>query len=168
DDPEGASRKVDPHPPSAARWVPSPAVRERGYSSVSLDRAVAFDGDAVARAGVRPVIPHRVVLDAAIVPEGDRVLAPAETALEQRVGHVLVEVAQDAVALVARNAVDVAGEALVDVERLLAGHRVGAHDRVVGERIARLVGDAEIGVLTAIVLAIVPRRQPFEISFHAV
>src|SRR5205823_1381791 len=79
--------------------------------SSSLHRAVALDGDPVAGAGVRPIIPHRVVLDAAIVPERDRVLAPAEAALEQRVGHVLIQVAQDAVALVARDAVDVAGEA---------------------------------------------------------
>src|SRR6266498_4035603 len=146
-------------PANSGETPPSPAVRERGQLIVSLclDRAVALDGDAVARAGVRPIIPHRVVLDAAVVPEGDRVLLPAKAALEQRVGHVLVEVAQDAVALVAWDAVDVAGEALVDVEALLAGHRVGAHDWVVGKGIALLVLDAEIGVLAAIVLAIVSR-----------
>src|ERR1700704_2415362 len=99
-----------------------------------------------------------MMLDAAIVPERDRVLAPAEAALEQRVGHVLVEIAQDPVALVARDAVDVAGEALVNVEALLAGHRVGAHDGVIGRGVALLVLDAVIGVLAAIVLAIVPRR----------
>src|SRR5262245_19899809 len=94
----------------------------------ALDWAVALDGDPVAGAGVRPVIPHRVVLDAAIVPERDRVLLPAEAALEQRVGHVLVEIAQDAATLVTRDVVDVAGKTLVDVERLPAGHRVGSHD----------------------------------------
>ena len=46
------------------------------------DGALALDGDARAGARVRPVIPHRAVLGAAIVPEGDRVLGPAEAALE--------------------------------------------------------------------------------------
>ena len=66
------------------------------------------------------------------------------------------------------NAEDAAGEALVDVERLLAGHRMGAHDRVLGARIALLVGDPVIGVLAAIVLAVMQRGQPFEIGLHAV
>src|SRR5712691_11690917 len=151
-------------------WGPSlsRSAGEGLWARRTSNRAVALDGDPVARAGVRPIIPHRVVLDAAVVPEGDRVLAPAEAALEQRVGHVLVEVAQDAVALVARDAVDVAGEALVDVERFLAGHRVGAHDRVVGIGVALLVFDPEIGVLAAIMLAVVPRGQPVEIELHAV
>src|SRR6266704_39788 len=113
--------------------------REKSLQPASLHRPVALYGDAVAGAGVRPIVPHRVVLDAAVVPERDRVLAPAEAALEQRVGHVLVEIAQDAVALVARDAVDVAGEALVDVERPAPGHRMGTDDRVVSKGIARLV-----------------------------
>src|SRR5216683_7029916 len=50
---------------------------EGGRESVRL---VAGDGDAVAAARVRPVIPHGAVLDAAIVPEGDGVRAPAEAA----------------------------------------------------------------------------------------
>src|SRR5690242_7017524 len=56
------------------------------------DRALALDGDARARARMRPVIPHRAVLRAAIVPEGDRVLGPAEAALEQRVLRVLIKI----------------------------------------------------------------------------
>src|SRR5712691_9420078 len=59
-----------------------------------LNRPVALHRDAVAGAGVGPIVPHRVVLDAAVVPEGDRVLLPAKAALEQRVRHVLVEIAQ--------------------------------------------------------------------------
>src|SRR5258708_31866421 len=122
-----------------------------------LHRPVALDGHPVSGTGMRPVVPHRVVLDAAIVPEGDRVLAPAEAALEQRIGHVLVKITQHAVALVAWNAENAPGKALVDVKRLLAGHRVRAYDRVLGARIARLVGDPIICVLAAIVLAVVDR-----------
>src|SRR5260370_35398441 len=149
-------------------WGPSLSriAGEGLWARRASNRAVALDGDPVARAGVRPIIPHRVVLDAAVVPERDRVRLPAEAALEQRVGHVLVEIAQDAVALVARDAVDVAGEALVDVERLPAGDRMGADHRVVGERVALLVLDAVIGVLAAVVLAVVPCRQPVEIGLH--
>src|SRR5258708_15427852 len=45
-----------------------------------------------AGAGVRPVVPPRAVLGAAVVPEGDGGLAPAEAALEQRIFRVLVEI----------------------------------------------------------------------------
>src|SRR5476651_2804716 len=93
-------------------------------TKIASERLVARDRDAVAAAGVRPVVPHGAVLDAAIVPEGDRVLLPAEAALEQRVLHVLVEIGQDAVALVARNTHEAAGEAAVHVDPLLACHRM--------------------------------------------
>src|SRR5262249_27291888 len=160
------SRRSRSSKPEQALFSPS---RERAFlCGDPLDRVVAFDGDPVARAGVWPVVPHRVVLDAAVVPERDRVLLPAEAALEQWVGHVLEQVSQDAVALVARNAVDIPGEALVDVERLAAGHRMGAHHRVVGMGVALLVLDPVIGVLAAIVLAVVPRCQPVEVGLHPV
>src|SRR5258708_91412 len=142
--------------------------RGRAMRRKKLNRAGALDRDAVARAGVRPVIPHRVMLDTAIVPECDRVLLPAKAALEERVRHVLVQIAQHAVALVARQAVDVARKALVDVERLPAGHRMGAHDGVVGGGIALLILDTEILVLPAIVLAVMPSGETFEILLQAV
>src|SRR4029077_2759166 len=155
---------IDPHPPTASPRA-QPLSRNAGEGLISspmlpqseaLNRPISQHRDPVARASVGPVVPHRVVLDAAIVPERDRVLLPAETALKEGARHVLVEIAQDAVAFVARDAVDVAGEALVDVERLAAGHRVGAHDRVVGARVGLLVLDPIIGVLAAVMLAIVP------------
>src|SRR5215510_13453030 len=102
----------------------------RDFPVKGSNRALAFHRDTRARAGVRPVIPHRAVLRAAIVPEGDRVLGPAEAALEQRILRVLVEIAQDCVTFVARNADDVRGEAAVDIKRLLPRHRMGAHDRM--------------------------------------
>src|ERR1700756_2740509 len=131
-------------------------------------RPFALHGDAGAGAGVRPVIPHRAMLGAAVIPEGDRILGPAEAALEQRVLCVLVEIAKDRVALVAGNADDVAREAAVDIERLLARYRVRAQDRMLGARIARLVGDAVIGIKATIsLLAIMQRGQTIEIGFHA-
>src|SRR5947208_14252178 len=89
-----------------------------------LHRPLALHRDAIARTRVRPVVPHRAMLGAAIVPERDRVLGPAEAALEQRVLAVLIEIGEDRVALVARNADDVRGEAAVHVERLAVGHRM--------------------------------------------
>ena len=68
------------------------------------ERPLPLDGDASPRAGVRPVVPHGAVLGAAVVPERDGVLGPAEAALEQRIFAVLVEVGENPVALVARDA----------------------------------------------------------------
>src|SRR5688500_471864 len=59
--------------------------RQRGDAAPNSDRPVALHGHPEAGAGVRPVVPHRAVLCAAVVPERDRVLAPAEAALKQRV-----------------------------------------------------------------------------------
>src|SRR5579871_5738379 len=115
---------------------------------------------------MRPVIPHRMMLYAAIVPERDRVFLPAKPALEQRVRHVLVEILQNAGALVARYAVDVAGESLVDIECLAAGHGVGADHRMVGKGVALLVLDPVIGVLAAIMLAVMAGGKTLEIALH--
>ena len=67
------------------------------------------------------------------------------------------KIAQDAIALVTRDAEDASGEPFVDVKRLLAGDGVRAHHRMLGARIARLVGNAVIGVLTTIVFAVMDR-----------
>src|SRR5262249_28510431 len=104
----------------------------------------ALHRDAGAGPGVRPVIPHRAVLGAAIVPERDGVLAPAEAALEQRVLRVLVQIGEHGVALVAGDPDDEPREAAVDIERFLAGHGMGAHHRMLGAGVARLVGNAII------------------------
>src|SRR5579883_1022998 len=139
-----------------------PAITARSKGPVALNR------DPVARAGMRPVIPHRMMLYAAIVPERDRVFLPAKPALEQRVRHVLVEILQNAGALVARYAVDVAGESLVDIECLAAGHGVGADHRMVGKGVALLVLDPVIGVLAAIMLAVMAGGKTLEIGLHPI
>src|SRR5262245_15374044 len=58
----------------------------------TLHRPLALHRDAGAGSRVRPVIPHRAMLGAAVVPEGDRILGPAEATLKQRVFRVLVEI----------------------------------------------------------------------------
>ena len=60
------------------------------------------------------------MLHAAIVPEGDGVLAPAEAALEQLVLRMIPQIVQDGGAFVARYSDDALGEPAVDVERFLA------------------------------------------------
>src|SRR5476651_2089586 len=102
----------------ATRWLAMTV----GYASLThptqSHRPFALYRHPGAGAGVRPVVPHRAVLGAAVVPERDRVLAPAKAALEQRVFRVLVEIGQHGVALIAGDADDVAGKAAVDIERL--------------------------------------------------
>src|SRR5262245_33775299 len=56
------------------------------------ERTLAFHRHPVTRPRVRPVIPHRPVLRAAIVPEGDRIFGPAKPALEKRIFGVLIEI----------------------------------------------------------------------------
>src|ERR1700733_11622397 len=68
--------------------------------AIASHRPLALDRHPDAGAGVRPVVPQRVVLGAAIVPERDGVFAPAEAALEQRIFHVLIKILQDRGALV--------------------------------------------------------------------
>src|SRR5262249_52460067 len=130
---------------------------------------LAFYRDAVARAGVRPVIPHRAVLGAAIVPERYGVLCPAKAALEERILRVLIQIGEHGVALIAWNANDVVREAAVHVERLLSRHRVRAYDGMLGVRIGWFVGDAGVCVKTAIDrLSIVDRGEPMKVSLHTI
>src|SRR6185437_14326263 len=85
----------------------------------ALNRPFALHRNPRAGAGVGPVVPHRAVLGAAIVPERDGVFAPAEAALEQRVFAMLVEIGQHRVALVAGDADEEARKTAIDVKRLL-------------------------------------------------
>src|SRR5215471_11069082 len=97
--------------PSSSEGATSSVIRpmvrsERRIAARRLHRPLALHRDARAGAGVRPVVPHRAMLGAAIVPERDRVLGPAEAALEQRILRVLIEIGENGLALVARNADD--------------------------------------------------------------
>ena len=98
--------------------------------AMELHRPVAFDGDPVARAGVRPVVPHGAVLGAAVVPERDRPGPPAEPAGELRPRLVAEEIVEQRRALLLRHAVEAHGMADVDVERLPSRLGMDADDRV--------------------------------------
>src|SRR5262245_5379445 len=79
---------------------------------------------------LRIVVPHGVVLDAAVVPEGDGALLPAEAALELRRLHVAEEELEHGVALRPLELDDARGEAAVHEEGLAAGNGMGADHRV--------------------------------------
>src|SRR5262245_60812841 len=62
-----------------------PKVLNPSYDSHPQARShwpVALDGHAAAGADLRIIVPQRLVLDAAIVPEGDRMRLPEEAHLE--------------------------------------------------------------------------------------
>src|SRR6202030_412871 len=83
------------------------AARRRCHGTTTPPRShrpLAFHGDAGAGASMRPVVPHRAVLGAAVVPERDGVFAPAEAALEQRIFRMLVEIGENSIALISGDA----------------------------------------------------------------
>src|SRR5262245_59531841 len=92
------------------------------------ERPIAFDRNSAARAGLRVIVPECLVLDAAVVPEGDRMLLPAEADLEFLARAVLAQKLEDRAALVSRQPVDMGGEMSVDEQRLALGHGMGAND----------------------------------------
>ena len=75
----------------------------------------------------------RLVGGRAVVPEGDVAGLPTEPHRVLGPGDLLEEQVEQALALVGAHVEDVAGEAGVDVERLLAGLGVHPHDRVVAD-----------------------------------
>src|SRR5260370_35671973 len=130
---------------------------------------MAFDRRAAAGARMRVIVAQRVVLDAAVVPEGNRVGLPAEPHLEFLPRAELAQEGEDRAALVSRQSVDMGGEVAVDVERLALRHRMGANDRM---RCARVdlaaFGEAHQRVVPAIdMVARMRRGQPFEIDLPA-
>src|SRR5262249_52036275 len=74
---------------------------------------IAFDRHPTAGSRLRVVVPQRLVLDAAVVPEGDRMRLPAEPALELLTGTKLAEKVEDGTAFVSRQLVDVGGEVAI-------------------------------------------------------
>src|SRR5215469_12097448 len=94
-----------------------PATIRRATSAGSMctmERLVALHRDAVARAHLREVVPHRDVLHAAIVPERHRVRLPAEPHLPVRSAAMLVEEVEDRPALPLRHVLDRMREHRVD------------------------------------------------------
>src|SRR2546423_13381678 len=69
------------------------------------------------------------MLDAAVVPKGDRMGLPGEPHLEFLPRAVLAQELEDRAALFSRQPVDMGGEVAVGEERLAPGHRGGANNR---------------------------------------
>src|SRR4029453_600534 len=91
-------RAAGPEPGVGQGIAPPRGPRRRARSA----RLVARQGDAVHEAPMALIVVHRVVLHAAIVPEGDGAGAPAEAAGELRLDLMLVEIGEDRRALLAR------------------------------------------------------------------
>src|SRR5262245_8130776 len=129
---------MDTDPSSPAPFCGTSA---RAYSV----RPVAADRDAVAEASVGVVVPHRAVLGAAVVPEGDRVGLPLEAHRELGRLDVAPEHLQDRIALAFAEADNAGREHPIYEQDLPARDRVGAHDRVLGTRI-RLAGIGRVAL----------------------
>src|SRR5215467_7128518 len=104
------------------------------------------------------------MLDAAVVPEGDRMRLPAEPALEFLPGTKLAEKVEDGTAFVSRQLVDVGGEVAIDIECFALCHRMRAHDRMRCPRIDLAgLSTAHQGIVAAIdMVARMGGGQPFE------
>ena len=93
-------------------------------------RSVAFDRDSVAAAYMRVVVPERMVLDAPVVPEGDRVVFPREADMKLGRTYVIEEELEEGLALLAFQSHDTPREAGIDKQCLTARDRVGTDHRV--------------------------------------
>ena len=83
------------------------------------------------------------MLAGAIVPEGDGVRPPDKPALVFRDRRLRIKMGQKPVAFLARQAIDLLGEARVDIERPAARFGVGADDRM---GLHRILGPQRVGV----------------------
>src|SRR5207253_5031956 len=81
-------------------------------------RAFALDRHAVHDPARAAIVVDRVVLDATIVPERDRIGLPAETAGEFRAHRVVAEIFQQRGALRLGHVLEAQGEGAIDVKRL--------------------------------------------------
>jgi hypothetical protein len=135
-----------------------------------LCRSVPLYRHAVSRPGLWEIVPECDVLDAAVVPERDAVLLPAEAGLEHGFGAVFIETRQDVVALVAGDLVDMGCEDGVHEEALFTCDGVCANKGVGGFGVdrARVVDPCVAVAATPDALPVMGRGQAFEISFHSV
>src|SRR6266550_7535796 len=105
------------------------------YSSARTRPLGAFDKHPVARAHIGPIVPDRIMLGAAIVPECDRMWRPAETHVPVRPRDMVVKEFQHAAAFSRRHFINVTGELAIDEQRLAAAFRVTNDDGVSGDRV---------------------------------
>src|SRR5690348_389829 len=97
-----------------------------------MERLVALHRDAIARAHLREVVPHRDMLHAAIVPERNGMRLPAEPHLPVWTAAMLVKEIQDRLALRLRHILDRVREYRVHEDRLSPAHRMRADHRMFG------------------------------------
>src|SRR3982074_2451005 len=71
------------------------------------ERPIAFDRHPAPRARLRVIVPECLVLDAAVVPEGDRMGLPGEPHLEFLPRAVLAQKLEDRAAFFSRQPIDV-------------------------------------------------------------
>src|SRR5271163_2963860 len=99
--------------------------------SPSEGRPLADDRYALAIAGIGEVVPYRMVLRHAVVPEGQRVRPPADAALEFDMAFdVPPQHLEDRVAFALRELIDADREAAVDEQREFAAVRMAGDDRM--------------------------------------
>ena len=120
-------------------------------------RLATFDLHAVSRSDIRPVIPNRLVMRAAIVPERDRVAAPAEAAGPFRFITVIDKELQDAITLEAGKFIYVGREISIDIYDFASRNRMPCDDWMNRDRRTRTKNSG----------AVMCRRQAFQILLHA-
>ena len=96
----------------------------------SLNRPIAIDGDAEARADVRKIVPDRDMLDAPVVPESHGMRLPAEAHLEIRHRTVLMEHFENRIAFEPGQFVDPSCEYWIDVQAFPDCFGMGPHNRM--------------------------------------
>jgi hypothetical protein len=108
-----------------ARHMPS-----TGGKACNVKWLVALHGHPLAAARGGEVIKHRVVLNAAVVSEGDRVLAPSEPAAELWPLNMLEQEIEDRLADIRLEFLDVGGEACIHIESGPSGFRMSSQHRM--------------------------------------
>src|SRR6266567_3755272 len=123
---------------SSRTWFDT--VGRRAYRSLAeivmrSARPIAGQGNAMHDAAMPVIVVDRIVLGRAIVPEGERSLRPAEAAGEFRPRLMAEEDIEQRRALRLAHALEADGVGGIDIERLAAGFRMRADDRMFGEKL---------------------------------
>src|ERR1700733_15959100 len=125
-------------------------------TSARFRSSCPLDLDSIAGTHIGPIIPNCLVMRAAIVPERDRMGAPAETARPLRLVAVIDQEPQNAFTFQERQFVDLRCEIGIDVNDLSSADRVSNDDRTRRDRRA--------GAKTP--RALMARGQSRKVGFH--
>src|SRR5690349_15842698 len=90
------------------------------------------------------------MLSASVVPEGHGIGLPLKSTLKNGILEVLVQILENGIALVTRDANEAIGEHSVHIQSLLFRHRMGTNNRVRGARVLLLISDPVVCVEAAI------------------